>query len=81
MEEGVLTKWLRTIKQMDNTTLTVEEMELDEKGWPQPTGRRETLEADTLILALGQEVDMNFLQKVPRFGNFLGWGHSSPTRP
>ena len=64
-EEGVVTKWLRTIKQMDDVTLTVEEMELDEKGWPQPTGRIETLEADTLILALGQEVDMRFLKKVP----------------
>lgn len=68
MEEGVLTKWLRTVKQMDDTTLTVEEMELDEKGWPQPTGRFETLEADTLILALGQEVDMEFLKKVPGLG-------------
>lgn len=65
VEEGVLTKWLRTIKQMDDTTMTVEEMELDEKGWPQPTGRIQTLEADTLILALGQEVDMRFLKKVP----------------
>ena len=64
-EEGVLTRWLRTIKQVDETTLTVEEMELDDKGWPQPTGRMETLEADTLILALGQEVDMQFLKKVP----------------
>jgi 2-oxoacid:acceptor oxidoreductase delta subunit (pyruvate/2-ketoisovalerate family) len=65
VEEGILTRWLRTIKQMDDTTLTVEEMELDEKGWPQPTGRIETLQADTLILALGQEVDMSFLSKVP----------------
>lgn len=65
LEEGVLTKWLRTIRQMDETTLSVEEMELDEKGWPQPTGRIETLEADTVILALGQEVDMQFLKKVP----------------
>ena len=64
-EEGVVTKWLRTIKQMDDVTLTVEEMELDEKGWPQPTGRIETLEADTLILALGQDVDMRFVKKVP----------------
>ena len=40
-------------------------MKLDEKGWPQPTGRVETLETDTLILALGQEVDMQFLKNVP----------------
>ena len=29
-------------------------MELDESGFPQPTGRFETLAADTVILALGQ---------------------------
>lgn len=65
VEEGVLTRWLRTIKAVDGTTLTVEEMELDEKGWPRPTGRFETLEADTVILALGQDVDTTFLKKVP----------------
>ena len=35
--------------------LQVEVMELDESGYPQPTGRFETLAADTVILALGQE--------------------------
>lgn len=65
-EEGVQTHWLRTIKAVDETTMTVEEMELDEQGWPQPTGRLETLEADTVVLALGQEVDTAFLRKVPR---------------
>jgi 2-oxoacid:acceptor oxidoreductase delta subunit (pyruvate/2-ketoisovalerate family) len=64
-EEGVQTHWLRTIKAVDETTMTVEEMELDEQGWPQPTGRLETLEADTVVLALGQEADTAFLRKVP----------------
>ena len=64
VEEGILTRWLRTIKGIDETALTVEEMELDEQGKPYPTGRFETLEADTLILALGQEVDTRFLQTV-----------------
>ena len=40
-------------------------MELDESGYPQPTGRFETLEADTVILALGQESDTAFLRSVP----------------
>jgi Pyruvate/2-oxoacid:ferredoxin oxidoreductase delta subunit len=40
-------------------------MELDESGFPQPTGRFETLAADTVILALGQETDTAFLRKVP----------------
>ena len=65
VEEGVLMRWLQTIKQMDDGTITVERMELDEHGWPQPTGQYETLEADTLILALGQDVDLKFLQNVP----------------
>ena len=65
LEEGVLTRWLKTIREVDDTTLTVEEMTLDELGRPQPTGRFETLEADTVILAVGQEVDTGFLKDVP----------------
>ncbi len=65
LEEGVLTRWLKTIRQVDETTLTVEEMTLDDQGRPQPTGRFETLQADTVILAVGQEVDTGFLENVP----------------
>ena len=64
-EEGVMIHWLRTIKQIDETTFTVEKMTIDEDGRPQPTGEFETLEADTLILALGQDVDTSFLEEVP----------------
>ena len=64
-EEGVLIHWLRTIKQIDETTFTVEKMQIDGDGRPQPTGEFETLEADTLVLALGQDVDTGFLNKVP----------------
>jgi len=66
LEEGILVRWLRTIKQIDETRFTVEEMELDKNGKPQPTGRFETLEADSLVLALGQEVDTSFLKNVPQ---------------
>ena len=65
LEEGVLTRWLSMIRLVDGNAITVEEMQLDESGYPQPTGRMETLEADTVILALGQEVDTGFLQDVP----------------
>ena len=65
LEEGILVRWLRTIKHVDDTTCTVEEMVLDENGKPQPTGHFDTLEADTLVLALGQEVDTSFLRNVP----------------
>ncbi len=63
--EGVRINWLRTIKAIDGPELQVEEMELDESGYPQPTGRFETLSADTVILALGQESDTSFLGGVP----------------
>ena len=59
--EGVRINWLRTIKEMDGSEMQVEVMELDESGFPQPTGRFETLSADTVILALGQETDTEFL--------------------
>jgi formate dehydrogenase (NADP+) beta subunit len=65
LEEGVIIHWLRSIKAVDQTAFTVEVMELDEAGRPRPTGRTETLEADALILALGQDVDTEFLRKVP----------------
>ncbi len=66
LQEGVLIKWLSTIKNMaDEGTLTVEKMALDDKGFPQPTGELETLEADSLVLALGQDVDLSLLENVP----------------
>ena len=40
-------------------------MEIDEKGRPRPTGVFETIEADDLILALGQDTDTGFLRRVP----------------
>ena len=63
--EGVRINWLRTITAFDGPELTVEAMELDENGFPQPTGRFETLAADTVILALGQDTDTAFLRQVP----------------
>jgi 2-oxoacid:acceptor oxidoreductase delta subunit (pyruvate/2-ketoisovalerate family) len=66
LQEGVLIKWLSTIKNMDGEgTLTIEKMALDAKGFPQPTGEFETLEADSLVLALGQDVDLSLLDGVP----------------
>jgi NADPH-dependent glutamate synthase beta subunit-like oxidoreductase len=66
LQEGVLIKWLSTIRNMaDEGTLTVEKMVLDDKGFPQPTGQFETLESDSLVLALGQDVDLSLLDKVP----------------
>lgn len=63
-EEGVTFQWLRRIAKADQTKLTVEVMELDEQGKPKPTGRFDTIEADMVILALGQRVDTSFLRNV-----------------
>jgi NADPH-dependent glutamate synthase beta subunit-like oxidoreductase len=65
MAEGVQMNWLRTISSVDESDLTVEIMELDANGRPRGTGRFEHLEADTVILALGQESDSGFLRKIP----------------
>ncbi len=74
IEEGVQIKWLRTIKEIDRSTFKVELMELDETGRPQPTGEFETLEADSLILAVGQDTDTAFLESVP--GIEFQWDHT-----
>ena len=65
LEEGVLMRWLSTIKHIDAGTMTVERMELDESGFPQPTGETEELAADSVVLALGQDVDLSLLDGVP----------------
>ena len=64
LDEGIQFKWLSTIKKATDTTFTVEKMRLDEKGFPQPTGEFETIEGDSLVLALGQDVDLTFLERV-----------------
>jgi len=65
IEEGVKIHWLRTIKSIDETTFNVEIMEIDENGKPKPTGEIETIEADDLILALGQDTDTDFMRNIP----------------
>ncbi|HEX2358486.1 MAG TPA: NAD(P)-binding protein [Solirubrobacterales bacterium] len=64
-EEGVMMRWLSTIKQVDGGKVTVEKMELDETGFPQPTGEVEELEADSVVLALGQDADLSLIEDVP----------------
>ncbi len=63
-DEGVLMKWLSTVKRADGGMLVLERMELDESGFPQPTGELEELAADSLVLALGQEADLELLDGV-----------------
>jgi 2-oxoacid:acceptor oxidoreductase delta subunit (pyruvate/2-ketoisovalerate family) len=65
LDEGVQVKWLRTITQVDEGTMRLEKMQLDESGVPQPTGEFEELAADAVVLALGQDVDRTLLDTVP----------------
>ncbi|WP_418607882.1 FAD-dependent oxidoreductase [Georgenia sp. SUBG003] len=64
LEEGVRMKWLSTIRYADEGRLTIEKMELDETGFPRGTGQLEDLEADTVVLALGQEADLSLVEGV-----------------
>ncbi len=64
VEEGIKIHWLRTIKSVGEGTVEIEVMALDKNGRPQPTGEIETLEADDLILALGQDTDTTFLRQM-----------------
>jgi NADPH-dependent glutamate synthase beta subunit-like oxidoreductase len=65
LQEGVLVKWLSTIKHAAAGSITVEKMRLDDAGHPVPTGELEDLAADSVVLALGQDVDLSLLDGVP----------------
>jgi 2-oxoacid:acceptor oxidoreductase delta subunit (pyruvate/2-ketoisovalerate family) len=65
LQEGVLVKWLSTIRHAGESSIVVQKMKLDETGFPQPTDEYEALEADSLVLALGQDVDLSLLAGVP----------------
>jgi 2-oxoacid:acceptor oxidoreductase delta subunit (pyruvate/2-ketoisovalerate family) len=65
LDEGIQVHWLRTIKEMGEGTLLIEKMELGPDGWPRPTGELEEIEGDTVVLALGQNVDLGPLERIP----------------
>ena len=62
IEEGIMFRWLSTIKSINKDSVTLEQMRLDNGGSPQPSGEFETIPAGTLILALGQDVDRSLLE-------------------
>ncbi len=65
LAEGVKIKWLTSIKEIAGGDFTVERMEIGDDGRAKPTGEFETLKADAVVLALGQETDSSFLRNVP----------------
>lgn len=64
-EEGIMMRWLSTVKHVDGKKIQIEKMELDEKGFPQPTGEFEELGADSLVMALGQQADLSLVENAP----------------
>jgi NADPH-dependent glutamate synthase beta subunit-like oxidoreductase len=64
LEEGVQVRWLSTVKSYEGGRLQLERMELDDAGFPQPTGEIDELESDSLVLALGQDVDHSLIDGV-----------------
>jgi NADPH-dependent glutamate synthase beta subunit-like oxidoreductase len=61
VEEGVQMRWLSTIAYAEGGAVGVEKMRLDESGFPEPTGEYEQLQADSVVLAIGQEVDRSIV--------------------
>ncbi|HEX7442321.1 MAG TPA: NAD(P)-binding protein, partial [Acidimicrobiales bacterium] len=61
LAEGVTVRWLSTVDHVSGHRMTVERMESDEDGLPRPTGEFEELDADALVLAIGQDTDLSLL--------------------
>ncbi len=65
LDEGVTMRWLSTISRVENDSIVLEKMRLNDEGFPEPTGELETLAADSLVLALGQDTDLSLLDGEP----------------
>jgi NADPH-dependent glutamate synthase beta subunit-like oxidoreductase len=64
--EGVKIKWLSTVKQFGQDEVLVERMEMTPDGLGcVGTGQFETLKTNSLVLAVGQHSDVEFLKTIP----------------
>jgi Pyruvate/2-oxoacid:ferredoxin oxidoreductase delta subunit len=57
-------RWLSTVQRFDPGKLKVERMEIDEAGGLRATGEVEDLDVDTLVLAIGQNVDLSIFERI-----------------
>jgi NADPH-dependent glutamate synthase beta subunit-like oxidoreductase len=64
ISEGVDIDFLRRIKSIEGRQVLVEVMQV-QKNQPIPTGEEIIMEADTLILAMGQDVDSSLYKNIP----------------
>lgn len=62
--EGVTAKWLTNPTRFGAEGVTVERIAIAADGSLQATGETETLAVDTLVLALGQHAELDFLRSV-----------------
>jgi NADPH-dependent glutamate synthase beta subunit-like oxidoreductase len=65
VDEGIEMHWLRTIQRLEPGRAIIERMEIDARGNVRPTGELETLDADTVVLAIGQNVDLSVIENAP----------------
>ncbi len=65
LEEGVILNDLRTIKRHDQGQICLETMAITDDGSLHGTGKTESIVADSLILALGQDVDTAPFHAIP----------------
>jgi 2-oxoacid:acceptor oxidoreductase delta subunit (pyruvate/2-ketoisovalerate family) len=63
--EGVTVRWLSTVNRFEGEKMVLEKMALNAEGFPEPTGEFEELDADALVLALGQDTDLSLLNRAP----------------
>ena len=63
--EGVKIRWLSVASRFGANGVTIEGVEMGPDGSTIPTGRFETLPADSLVLAVGQHSELDFLRGVP----------------
>jgi 2-oxoacid:acceptor oxidoreductase delta subunit (pyruvate/2-ketoisovalerate family) len=63
--EGITMRWLSTVNRFEGERLVLETMRLNDAGFPEPTGELEELDADALVLALGQDTDLSLLERAP----------------
>ena len=64
--EGVKVKWMSTVKQFGKDEIMVEQMQmLPDGSGTVGTGQYEQLKADSLVLAVGEHSDLEFLKTLP----------------
>ncbi|MCB1759870.1 MAG: NAD(P)-binding protein [Gammaproteobacteria bacterium] len=63
---------LRTIREIKGKTVVLEKQVADDTGRPFPTGQFEEIEADILVMALGQDTELSLLSNLPSIE--INWG-------